>query len=314
MEKKTVIVMTLTVIAITACLSGCIGISADSNIEAPPGNTIFLLEDRVAQAVFTEFNLVKEITFNFKGCSGQTIKITTEQTYNNIEPKEETHYYDSSYLTLGTGDCALTFTDFGVSYHTNLQYWFQLHLINGDPVEICLSDKNYDGGIAMKNDGSGWTALDKDLAFNIIWLGEEPENPPAEMIELTFASDSSRSADLHRTETSHPNLHSYVFPRQYRVHRVEGTITLNPGYSGSSGFIFAMAYTYTQNLGQFFYNLGIQSGASPTEFDVWIDQDQLESNIVGGVFQTYFGYGYEAHGTVYVTEDCRYWDTACKES
>lgn len=303
----------LSTLATTAFLSGCINISADSSVEAPKGSTVCILKDRVAQSISTEYNMIKEITFDFKGCNGQIIKLTTEQTYNNIEPSDFPYYFDTETLALGQGDCSLTFTDFDVSYHTNMQYWFQLQLMSGDPVELYLSDKNYDGGIATKNDGSGWVAVDKDLAFNIIWIGEEPDDPPSQLIEYTFSTDTSRTADLYSVETSNANLYSYVLERQYRIHRVKGVITLS-SYSGSAGMTFAMAYTATYGLGQLFHDISINYGYEPIEFDIWPDQNQLESNLVGGVFQTYFAYNYEMHGTIYVTEDCRSWDTTCQEN
>ena len=142
---------------------------------------------------------------------------------------------------------------------------------------------------------------------------EDFEELPDGTTAITFASEYTRPADLHRVETPNANLHSYVLPRQYRIHRVVGTVEISSGYSSSMGFTLAMAYTHTQSLGMSCVDISIQSG-QPVDFDVTIDQDQLEARIVGGVFQTYFGYGYTCYGTIYVTEDCRYWDDDCRES
>jgi len=273
-------------------------------VEAPPNTNLnILLQDEIAQSVYGTHTLIKKATFFFEDCENQLITIGTKQKVGTF-PESEI-IYDTETIQLGTGYQEVTLTNFNTAYSKDKNYWFFIKLEEGNPVNVLLSDVNYPEGEGVYKTGETWNTLDNDIAFNIEWIGEEPEIPPSgDIIELTFSSDGS-PADIQAVING--NLHSYELGRSYRIHQVEGTM-VSPEFSGGALFSFAMAYSGTNYLGQVCGVVELNIG-NEMDYNEWIDQEQIESNVVGKVFQTYFPSSYESYGTIYVTEDCRYWDT-----
>jgi hypothetical protein len=299
---KTITLIIGALIVATIFFSGCNEISDswgedEEEWDAEKGGLTYLLSDRIAQSVELEHQLIDEIKFTFREASGQTVRLTTEQTYGGNKPSSSPIIYDDITVTLpesGT-DVEVIFEGFGSSYSYPYN-WLQLWLVSGPALDIYCAEVQYVNGFAVINTGWGWSMLADDIAFDINFVGDKPDVMPGELIELTFNSNADVEADLHDVSEEVDTLSFYLGGARYLLWRITGTFN-SDGWMGQHQLLFFMGYGDLHWIRE-----DLCSFKKPWSVDKWLVDWHDDFRTKGTYFKVWItgGKSLEGYGTIYL--------------
>jgi len=268
---------------------------------------------KFAQRFKIKEDMMKGIKLYFLRCKGQEVTMIVEEAKNMNRPTGEViRDIEVEILPDDGMDHYVTF-NFEYTYFQHLceDYWFTV-FCDYDPsselpppdLEVAYATEDYEDGIALRSDGT-WICLVDDLAFDIIYRYDKPDDNPGELTVISYSTDNSINADIYPYQVE--NIGSYHIAcfdlgDTYEVYKLDGSVRINEEFMGYTEVRFYMDYMDNPKALFWMAYVTMRHEFEWMDYEFWICHDSWDDPDVytGDVFKIRNTHEFSSYGCLHV--------------